>query len=316
MIAAESLSKYYGQRRALDDVSFRIGRGEVVGFLGPNGAGKTTLLKLLSGVSMSHAGDFCIDGYSSRRQPLEVRRRVGFLPDRPPLYDDMRVGAMLRFAAELRGLQGTAVTERVAKVVQQCGLSEVQEDLVRWLSHGYRQRVGIAMAIVHAPALLILDEPINGLDPQQIRQMRELIRTLAQEHTVLLSSHILAEVEHTCDRLLILNRGRLVAQGREANLRQQLRPDGFTLRGQGGVEQAAIVAQSLPGLRDVQVRALDSARFELLACGSLAARSTLVTALVQHNLGVEQLAPRQGGDLEALFLGLTEVPPSTGPGES
>lgn len=311
MILADALTKFYGKRRALDAVSFTIERGEVVGFLGPNGAGKTTLLKLLSGATAATAGVFSVAGYSSQDSPQEIRRQVGFLPDRPPLYDEMRVGAMLRFGAQLRGLDRSTARARVEKVIEQCALTEVRDDPVRWLSHGYRQRVGIALAIVHSPALVILDEPINGLDPQQIRHMRQLVRELAEEHTVLLSSHILAEVEHTCDRLLILNRGRVVAQGSEAVLRQQLGAGGFVLRGRGEALHVQAAAHSIPTLEALQLNALQDDLFELTARGDAATRAQLVAALVERGLAVEHLSARGDGDLEALFLGLTTETPET-----
>jgi ABC-2 type transport system ATP-binding protein len=211
MIEARSLEKRYGETMALGSVSFEVARGEVAGFLGPNGAGKTTTLRILSTYLTSDAGSAAVAGFDVARQPMEVRRKLGYLPEHPPLYLDHTVDEYLRFCAALRGVARSARTKAVAEVVERCGLGEVRGRPLGNLSKGYRQRAGVAQALVHRPEVLILDEPTVGLDPQQIREIRNLIRSLATDHTVLLSTHILPEVAMTCTRAVVIHRGRVVA---------------------------------------------------------------------------------------------------------
>ena len=305
MIVAERVSKLYGARWALDDVSFEIGAGEVVGFLGLNGAGKTTVLKILCGVLWPSAGRVRVGGFDSIEQPREVRRRSGFLPDQPPLYPEMTVRAMLRYTGLLNGVPGDRIGPRVEAVLETCQLREVADDLVGWLSHGYRKRVGIAQAIIHEPALVILDEPTAGLDPQQIVGMRGLIRSLAEQHTVLISSHILSEIERTCDRLLVLHEGRIVAQGGEEELLRSAAATGrveITLR--GDAERARAVAGAVPGVGGLAVEALDDGLL-LSAQAPGVATEALVAALAGAGLGVRRVAEARGAGLEAVFLELT-----------
>ena len=305
MIVAERVSKLYGARWALDDVSFEIGAGEVVGFLGLNGAGKTTVLKILCGVLWPSTGRVRVGGYDSIEQPREVRRRSGFLPDQPPLYPEMTVRAMLRYTGLLNGVPGDRIGPRVDAVLETCQLREVADDLVGWLSHGYRKRVGIAQAIIHEPALVILDEPTAGLDPQQIVGMRGLIRSLAEQHTVLISSHILSEIERTCDRLLVLHEGRIVAQGGEEELLRSAAATGrveITLR--GDAERARAVAGTVPGVGGLAVEALDDGLL-LSAQAPGVATEALVAALAGAGLGVRRVAEARGAGLEAVFLELT-----------
>ena len=218
MIQVEGLTKYYGEHAAIREIAFSVGRGEVIGFLGLNGAGKSTTLKILGCVLLPTSGRVVIDGHDAVREPHAVRQRIGFLPDTPPLYDEMTVGEYLLYVAQLRGVPSREARARVGEAEEKTSLREVDGALISTLSHGYRQRVGVAQALVHRPAFLILDEPTSGLDPAQIRGMRELIRGLRGTHTVLVSSHILPEISETCDRLLIINGGQLVAQGTEEEL--------------------------------------------------------------------------------------------------
>ena len=213
MIEVEGLTKYYGARAAIRDLTFSIGRGEVIGFLGLNGAGKSTTLKVLGCVLLPTAGRVVIDGFDVTRDPHEIRKRIGFLPDTPPLYNEMTVGGYLDFVARLRGVPAREAAGRVAEVEKKTAIADVHDEMIATLSHGYRQRVGLAQAIVHNPALLILDEPTSGLDPEQIVEMRSLIHGLRGEHTILLSSHNLPEVSQTCDRLLVIHQGSIVAVG-------------------------------------------------------------------------------------------------------
>jgi len=214
MIRAEGLTKFYDSRCVVENVSFEIADQEIVGFLGLNGAGKTTVLRMLSGILSPSSGAIEIDGHDLLSDPANLRWRIGFLPERPPVYEDMVVQQYLEFAAQLRGQS----THRVPEVTELTGLQNVQQQRIGTLSHGYRQRLGIAQAIVHDPALVVLDEPINGLDPVQIKEMRDLITRLKQRHTVLVSSHILTEISQTCDRILVLQEGKLVFNGSENEL--------------------------------------------------------------------------------------------------
>jgi ABC-2 type transport system ATP-binding protein len=218
MIRASNLSKFYGGKRALGPVSFEINDGETVGFLGLNGAGKTTALRLLACDLRPSVGTIDMSGVDAVADPHEVRKRVGFLPENPPLYGDMIVTDYLRFAGELRGMSKADVKRRLPEVLEITDLGDTASDPINTLSHGYRQRVGVAQAIVHNPKLLILDEPTRGLDPIQIVEMRNLIHDLKQNHTVLISSHILTEISQTCDRLLVLGHGKIIGAGSEHDL--------------------------------------------------------------------------------------------------
>jgi len=212
VIDVRGLTKRYGPIEAVAGVSFSVGRGEIVGFLGPNGAGKTTTLRMLTGFMPATAGTAIVAGHDVHREPLEVKRNIGYLPEHVPLYPEMRVRSFLRYVAEVKGVARAARTVEIDRVVERCGLGEVRERLVGQLSRGYKQRVGLAQALVGNPPVLILDEPTVGLDPKQIISIRETIRALAAEHTVLLSTHILPEVSMLCRRVVILNNGRIAAE--------------------------------------------------------------------------------------------------------
>ena len=218
MIRVENLTKYYGDKRALGPVSFEIADGETVGFLGLNGAGKTTALRILACDLRPSAGAVSIGGIDALQDPHEVRKQIGFAPETPPLYTDMNVIEYLTFAGEMRGLRGGELKKRLADVLDLTSLTDVSRQVISTLSHGYKQRVGLAQAIVHKPKFLILDEPTRGLDPVQIVEMRNLIHDLKENHTVLLSSHILTEISQTCDRLLVLGKGALLGSGSESDL--------------------------------------------------------------------------------------------------
>jgi ABC-2 type transport system ATP-binding protein len=225
MIHVSHLTKYYGDYVAVRDVSFEVAQGQVVGFLGPNGAGKSTTMRILAGYLTATSGRATIAGLDVFWDPVAVRRKIGYLPENCPLYPEMRVREYLMYRAGIKGLHGSAARAAVGRVVERCWLTDVQRQLVGTLSKGYRQRVGLADAILHDPPVLILDEPTAGLDPTQIRETRELIRDLGRQHTVLLSTHILPEVEMTCDQAIIINRGRVV----DAGPLDQLRPQTQTL---------------------------------------------------------------------------------------
>lgn len=211
MIEVEHLSKIYGSTTAISDVDFQVEKGEILGFLGPNGAGKTTTMRILSGYIPATTGTARIAGYDVHQQSLEVRRRIGYLPENPPLYPEMTVEGFLHFVAQIKGVAAGDRNVQVDLVLEKCQLLEKRKVIIRKLSKGYKQRVGIAQAIVHDPPVIILDEPTVGLDPKQIIEVRNLIKSLAGEHTIILSTHILPEVSITCDRATIINRGRIVA---------------------------------------------------------------------------------------------------------
>ncbi len=223
MIEVEHLTKRYAGHTAVTDVSFTVGRGEIVGLLGPNGADKTTIMRILSCFMPASSGTVRVAGFDVFTQADEVRRRIGYMPENNPLHKDMRVREYLKFRAQLKGLDRTQARERLPVVMRQCGLSDVSHRIIGHLSRGYQQRVGLADALVHQPQLIILDEPTQGLDPNQIRAVRQLIKELGRQHTVLLSSHILPEVEMTCARVLILHQGRILAADTPDNLQGDLR---------------------------------------------------------------------------------------------
>ncbi|QSR88326.1 ABC transporter ATP-binding protein [Methylacidiphilum caldifontis] len=223
MIKVENLVKTYSGYTALNGISFEVKKGEIVGFLGPNGAGKTTTMRILSCYLPPTSGKVEVAGYDVLQKPLEIKKRVGYMPENVPLYTDLRVIEYLKYRAKLKGIRGKELTERVQSVLKLCHIEEVASSIIGNLSKGYRQRVGLADALIHDPDLLILDEPTIGLDPNQIRSVRELIRNLGQRHTIILSSHILSEVEAVCTRVLIINKGKIEAADTPENLSKLVR---------------------------------------------------------------------------------------------
>lgn len=251
MIEVRDLSKRYGSHHAVQGLSFDVQRGEIVGFLGPNGAGKSTTLRMLTGFLAPTDGRIRIDGVDAIAHPVEARRRIGYMPEACPLYPEMRVGEYLRYRAELKGVARKKIAERVEIALQQAAVADVAQRIVGQLSKGYRQRVGLADALVADPPLLVLDEPTAGLDPNQIRQVRELITKLAKDKTVLVSTHILPEVEATCDRVLILHKGKLVSEGRTDELRARAQGDQsvrVVTRGRAGALAKALEGLALLGV--------------------------------------------------------------------
>lgn len=218
MIVVEGLTKYYGAIPAIEGVSFEVGKGEIVGFLGPNGAGKSTTMRILTGFSPAARGTARVAGFEVHEQPIEVKRRIGYLPESVPLYEEMVVRAFLSYVAEVKGVPRAARRAEADRVMERCGLTHMANRLTGNLSKGYRQRVGLAQALVGSPPVLVLDEPTVGLDPGQIIEIRNMVRELGREHTVLLSTHILPEVTMVCDRVIIINRGRIALQDSMANL--------------------------------------------------------------------------------------------------
>ena len=248
MIRAHNLSKYYGGKRALGPVSFEINDGETVGFLGLNGAGKTTALRMLACDLRPSSGTIEVGGVDAVASPHDVKRRIGFLPENPPLYGEMLVSDYLRFAGELRGMSASEVKKRLPEVLEIVDLGDVAHDPIDTLSHGFKQRVGVAQAIIHQPKFLMLDEPTRGLDPVQIVEMRNLIHDLKQNHTVMISSHILTEISQTCDRLLVLGKGKLLGAGTEGELSKhegEIRQITVTVRPPSGDDPKAQITKVL-----------------------------------------------------------------------
>ena len=252
MVNTEHLYKAFGRFMAVRDVNFSVEKGEIVGFLGPNGAGKTTTMKMLTGYLPPTAGTASIAGYDILDEPLEVRRHLGYMPENVPLYDEMRVYEYLAYRAKLKGVYGKNVRSEVGRIIDRCGLNTKRKNMIRTLSKGYRQRVGLADALLGTPELLILDEPTNGLDPNQIRQIRELIRELAEEHTVLLSTHILSEVEMICSKVIIIDNGEIKAADTPEQLTGSLRAAGrVSLEYKGDLDVVMRELSTIPAVKKI-----------------------------------------------------------------
>ena len=253
MIEVEHLSKVYGATVAIEDISFTVEKGEIVGFLGPNGAGKTTTMRILTGYLPATEGTAKIAGYEVHSQSMAVRQRIGYLPETPPLYPEMTVAGFLHFVASIKGVAAGNRSRQVNSALARCQLEEKRHVLIRKLSKGYKQRVGIAQAIVHDPPAIILDEPTVGLDPKQIIEVRNLIKNLAGEQTIILSTHILPEVSMTCDRVVIINQGRVVATNTPSNLMQELSSgSGYELEVEGDITPILPLLKALPGVAKLE----------------------------------------------------------------
>ena len=307
MIEVESLTKRYGRTTAVDGISFRVERGEILGFLGPNGAGKTTTMRILTCYLPPTEGTARVAGYDVFSQPMEVKRRVGYLPETPPLYPDMSVREYLDFCSRIKGVPAKERKARVGAAIEKCRVGDVRDKLIAKLSKGYRQRVGLAQAILHNPDVLILDEPTAGLDPKQIIETRELIRGLAGSHTVILSTHILPEVSMTCGRVVIINEGRVVAEDTPDNLTRRLKGAG-TIRVEARGEATSILeaVRAVPGVLAAHPRGgHDGAVIvDVEAEAGRDVRAELAWAVVTKGhalLGLQQM----GMSLEEIFLHLT-----------
>jgi ABC-2 type transport system ATP-binding protein len=312
MIEVRQLTKYYGEHAAIRDLNFDIQRGEVIGFLGLNGAGKTTTLKVLGCLLLPTSGRVVVDGVDVLVNPHEVRRKIGFLPDLPPLYGEMTVASYLTFAARLRGVSAKEAPVRVAEVEEKTSLKDVHGELISSLSHGYRQRVGLAQAMVHRPSLLILDEPTGGLDPVQIVEMRNLIRQLRGEHTLLISSHFLAEISQTCDRLLVIQAGEIVAQGTEQQLAAKLGGSSHevevTVR--GSAHRAQDAARGVLGVTGVELLREEAGEVSLRVHAAHDIRAQLSRTLVLAGLDLLRFE-RGASRLESVFIQLAKATPAT-----
>ena len=308
MIKVENLTKKYAGFTAINNISFEVGKGEIVGFLGPNGAGKSTTMRILSSFMPATSGRASIAGYDVFENSMEARTHLGYMPENVPLYTDMRVSEYLVYRAKLKGVTGRRLKERVGDVKELCGLGEVENRIVSTLSKGYRQRVGLADALVHEPDLLILDEPTIGLDPNQIRSVRELIKNLGRHHTILLSTHILPEVEATCSRVIIINRGRIEASDTPDNLRRQLRgAGGIRLEANPGNEDAVAELQKISGIKDVTIQDEGEwKRFLIRAEGNADLREEIFRLAADRKWRVRELSMR-GATLEDVFVEMTHT---------
>ena len=313
MIEVSELTKYYGARKAVGPLTFRIEQGEVVGLLGLNGAGKTTTLRMLSTDLLPTSGDMKVDGVDLVDTPEQIREKIGYLPDRPPLYGEMTVREYLTFAAKLRATAN--VKKRVDEVIDITDVGEYADERIDTLSHGFRQRVGISQAIVHKPKLLLLDEPISGLDPRQIVEMRDLIRSLRGEHTTVLSSHILSEIEETCDRILVIRNGEIIASGTETELTSQVQAGlnvELTLRvpesyRSDPVTTASDVVNRVDAVTGVVALPPDEAGARLVKLRVAAredVREEICRRLIEAEIGLLALE-RGPRELESIFMRLT-----------
>ena len=322
MITVKGLTKRYARTVAVDHISFDVQKGQIVGFLGPNGAGKTTTMRILTCFLPPSDGSATVAGFDVLQQPLEVKKRIGYLPETPPLYPEMEVGEYLTFVGRLKGLSGPNLATRVREVSDRCSVADMSNKLLGKLSKGYRQRVGLAQAIIHNPDVLILDEPTAGLDPKQINETRDLIRSLAGDHTIILSTHILPEVEQTCEQVIIINKGKLVATDSVENLQNRARGVESVLleveaRGGGALDSAVVQhrLETVPGVSRVvfkETRQQHSV-FEVESLKDRFIRGDLARAVVEAGWNLNELRPT-AMSLEEIFLQLTgteQVEPET-----
>lgn len=304
MIEVEGLTRYYGDFAAVQDASFSIGEREIVGFLGLNGAGKSTILKVLAGLLMPSAGTVRVGGIDALEQPDALRTKIGFLPEEPPLYREMRVREFLRWVGQAKGCSAKQVDDELPRVIELCDLASMQHKVIAELSHGYRKRVGIAQAIIHRPDVVILDEPISGLDPHQIVEMRKVVRSLEERATVLISSHILSEVAVTCDRVLVIHQGRIVAEGATDELAQGGTSDAVALRLRGAEADIRAALESSDEVASVQLHNADDVVRADVKLTDDGARDRLVAHLVEAGIGVVGVQDPVS-ELERAFLQLT-----------
>jgi len=305
-ITASNLTKVYGSQTAVDEISFEMSTGEVLGFLGPNGAGKSTTMRMLTCYLEPTAGTATLDGYDIHDHPREVRRRIGYLPEDTPLYTDMPLVDYLRLSAELQSVPAAEADDRIQEMMDVCGLGPERHKRIGELSKGFQQRVGLAQALLHDPPVLILDEPTTGLDPNQIAEIRELIKEIGKEKTVMLSSHILKEVEMTCDRILIIDQGRIVADGPTEELRQQFM-GGTRLRVRVDAPADAEVADAFGALDGIASVQRTDGHYELAAAGESEPAADVFRLCADRGWVLTELTPLEAS-LEDVFRELTETP--------
>jgi ABC-2 type transport system ATP-binding protein len=298
-IQVSSLSKQYGAQMAVDQISFKVNEGEIVGFLGPNGAGKSTTMKIITGFLPPSSGSALVNGENVVDRPISVKKKIGYLPEHNPLYLDLYVHEYLGFMAGLFGLKASTRKRRVSEMIILCGLTDEQNKKIGMLSKGYRQRVGLAQALIHDPGVLILDEPTSGLDPNQLIEIRKLIKTVSREKTVLFSTHILQEVEALCDRVIVINKGKIVA---DDNLGRLMKGGGNYLVVEFANEVNESELRALTGV--VQVKRIDANRFRIQSEAGIDLRSRLVDFAVKNNLSLIGLKQEESS-LESIFSELT-----------
>jgi ABC-2 type transport system ATP-binding protein len=309
MIEVENLSKIYGSTQAIQDVSFSVKKGTIMGFLGPNGAGKTTTMRILTGYIPATGGQAKIAGYEVHEQPMAVRKNIGYLPENPPLYSDMTVRDFLGFVAKIKGVSAGDRQDKINKALQCCQIEDRADTIIRKLSKGYRQRVGIAQAIVHEPPVIILDEPTVGLDPRQIIEVRNLIKSLAGERTIVLSTHILPEVSMTCDLVTIINQGKIVATDEPDQLLQHLQSNsGYEIEVEGNPESLIPKLEQILGVKQVTYEPLTESTNRYLLHIQLnqnyPAGRDIASTIVYQGLGIYEMK-RIKPSLEDVFLQLT-----------
>ena len=307
MIEVRELSKYYGDLAAVEQISFRAEKGQILGFLGPNGAGKTTTMRMLTCYLPPTSGSARVAGYDVVEESLEARRRIGYLPELPPVYTDMTVRAYLRFVAKIKGVPTPQLNGRIDDTMEKTGVAHVQNSVIGHLSKGYRQRVGLAQALVHNPEVLILYEPTVGLDPKQIIEIRQVIKGLGGEHTIILSTHILPEVSMTCEKIVIINQGRIVGEGTPQSLMAQLK-EGEVLRAQitGPPEQVQQLLRGIDGVLEVAAepgRAADEQVYIITAIPGRDVRDLVARRVVDSGWGLRELRALEM-TLEDIFLRL------------
>ncbi|MGD8812645.1 MAG: ATP-binding cassette domain-containing protein [Thioalkalispiraceae bacterium] len=300
LIEVEHLSRNYGALRAVNNVNFELSQGEVLGFLGPNGAGKSTTMQMLTGNIAPSQGSIRICGIDLLENPRQAKAEIGYLPEQPPLYRELTVNEYLDFAARINRIPGNKVKPAVERAQQRCGLEQVGKRLINNLSKGYQQRVGIAQAIIHSPSIVVLDEPTVGLDPIQIREIRQLIRELGNEHGVILSTHILPEVQMTCDRVQIINRGELVFADKIENLNQRMQASSLLMGLQHSPDVQTI--QALTGVE--RAEDLGNGRWRIHYQPGHSPAQQLAQQAVQNNWGLDELSPEHK-TLEQIFVDIT-----------
>ncbi|MBP0974655.1 MAG: ABC transporter ATP-binding protein [Oscillospiraceae bacterium] len=307
MVEIRNLTKYYGTHPAVQDISFTVGDHEVLGFLGPNGAGKSTTMNMITGCLPSTSGTVLVDGYDISKDPIEVKKRIGYLPEIPPVYPDMRVRDYLNFAAGLKGVSRNDRTKQVENAMERLHITDVQKRIIGNLSKGYRQRVGFAMALLGSPKFLILDEPTVGLDPTQVMEVRRLIQDLAREHTIIFSTHILAEVTAVCERVVIINKGKIRAEDTIANLEASVGGDlKLRLKVEGEITKVTEIIRNTEGILSVDEVEFDSVGVNAftVAASSEAVRKTLMSRLIAEDCMVLEITSVKS-NLEDVFVKLT-----------
>lgn len=305
MIDVKGLTRYYGEKRAISDVTFHVNKGEVLGLLGPNAAGKTTTMRILTCYMPPTSGTAIVGGYDIFEQSLEIRKIIGYLPENPPLYMDMEVSDYLTFVGKLKGVEKGRLQSEVDGVVEKTNLGDVRNRIIGKLSKGYKQRVGLAQALLNNPQIVILDEPTVGLDPKQIIEIRQLIKGLSGEHTVILSSHILPEIEQTCERVVIINEGRVVAEDTVENLTNRMRGvQRITLQVEGSEDAVKNALQPISEIQKMDLSTKNNNICEVVVESPQDIRKELAKVIVNNGLGLLELSTERF-TLEEIFLHLT-----------